>query len=211
MLDNYELPKAPIENQTSYRSEYAPRENTFSAIVRRNANETTIKKPLNEKISSETTNKDHFRSWNSNNSNETKTSGNLFFEYPSHAGEILFPSRERSFTTRTNSIHKIPKYSSKEDLVAKIPEKRDCIKQEGNLDLVTSYRDTFKKHPIESSKERKLPQSQNILSISDKMPMIGETQNKADFKFYADFQPTKPANCDPFVSDLDKQIYPGTL
>jgi hypothetical protein len=53
-----------------------------------------------EKLSTNTTNKEHFKGWNGL---LDKNIG--FSEHPSHAGFALFPGRERSFMTSTKAVH----------------------------------------------------------------------------------------------------------
>ena len=56
----------------------------------------------NDKLSDKTTSKDHFKQWNQNDGPVK-----AFNEWPSYAGDSLFPTAERNFATTTGTFHPI--------------------------------------------------------------------------------------------------------
>lgn len=58
-----------------------------------------MKRQVQTAISSNTTANDHFKKWN------VRAKSRGFSEYPSYAGDSLFPNRERTFNTSTNTFH----------------------------------------------------------------------------------------------------------
>lgn len=80
------------------------------------------------------------------------------------------------------------------------------------MNLATSYRDTFIKYENTEPVQKIVPQSQanNVVNSRDKKKFISSiTQNRADFVYYHDHVPPKPADVNPYISNLDQQIYPN--
>lgn len=157
-----------------------------------------------EKISGNTTNKDHYVGWSGA---FPKREAN---EYPSYAGDALFPTRERSFHTSTNSVHKALKLP-KRGLTITNFEIRGSLKNEGEIDMATNYRDTFVKFKNVERTKKILPNSQGVMVVKDLSKIKpGITQTHSDYVSYPNHHPPRPADCNPFNSDLNKQIlYPG--
>ena len=78
----------------------------------------------------------------------------------------------------------------------------------------TTNRNTYVKYP---NAERTKPfdpnknAENNITNKQSLAPFQSTTQNRADFVVYHNFEPTKPANVNPYLSDLDRQIYPNNM
>jgi hypothetical protein len=79
------------------------------------------------------------------------------------------------------------------------------------MELVTNYRDAFVKFDnAERAVNAKPGQNSNVISTNNKEEKkLNQTQNQIDFKPHLNHQPPKMANTNPFLSDLDKQLYPG--
>ena len=157
-------------------------------------------KKTNETISGKTTNKEHFKDWN----NQATARG--FSEHPSLAGSHLFPTSERNFDTSTGTFHE-PKKLPKKNYLGN-SEMKGSLRSEGEMDMATNYRDTFVKHKNAERSQIIVPRADIVLNPNkNSAPSI--TQTKTDFVFHANHHPPKPADCNPFVSNLNKDIYPG--
>jgi len=78
------------------------------------------------------------------------------------------------------------------------------------MELATNYRDAYVKFEnAEKAINAKPVQNANVLSTNNKQNPLNKTQNQVDFKPHLNHQPPKMANTNPFVSNLDKQLYPG--
>ncbi|RNA34149.1 stabilizer of axonemal microtubules 1-like [Brachionus plicatilis] len=202
LVDSHEKSDEPVSKVTAYREEFVPKENKGPSIVRRNANEPSMKRQIQTAICSNTTANDHFKKWNV----MSKSRG--FSEYPSYAGDNLFPNRERTFATSTKTFHQ-PIDITKIEPRLKI-ELKTNLKTEGEMDLATSYRNTFIKHENNDLVGKIVPKnSVNLISSDKKKTISGTTQTRADFVYYPHHVPPKLADCNPYTSNLNKQIYPN--
>ncbi len=81
------------------------------------------------------------------------------------------------------------------------------------MELATNYRDAFVKFTNpEKAVNAKPVQNANVLSTNNKEEKkfsVNKTQNQVDFKPHLNHQPPKMANTNPFLSNLDKHLYPG--
>lgn len=78
------------------------------------------------------------------------------------------------------------------------------------MDLGTCYRDTFIKYENNELVEKITPKnSENFISSDKKKTISGITQTRADFISYPHHIPPKPADCNPYNSNLNRQIYPN--
>lgn len=76
--------------------------------------------------------------------------------------------------------------------------------------LNTNYRDTFVKYQNFERQKAIVPKTNNETVIFEShRPTLSKSQTSMDFIRYPNFQPPKPANCNPYISDLNNQIYPG--
>ncbi|CAF0808934.1 unnamed protein product [Brachionus calyciflorus] len=201
LVDNVGKSNEPISYATSYRAEFVAKENKgLSNIVKRNSNESSMKRPFYSGIPQITTNKDNYKKW-------TARPISSYSEYPSYAGESIFPNRERSFVTSTASLH--PKIDvTKLDKIKKSDIKHN-LKNEGLMEMTTSYRDNFIKYENKEAAKKLITKgkSQDFL-LSNQIKQINETtQTKADFVFHINHVAPKLSDCNPYNSDLDKHIY----
>ena len=121
------------ETQTSQRKYLKPNIFEFVHLISKKKGFLifSIRKPINEKVSSNTTSKEHFKNW------EVSVPIRTSYEYPSYAGESLFPTFERSFTTHTRDVHKPISVKSKNDLRATIAKQdKDNLKPEGLFEKI---------------------------------------------------------------------------
>lgn len=58
-----------------------------------------MKRPAYTEFSSNTTTKDHFKEW------VGRSLSRGYSEYPSYAGDSIFPNKERTFVTSTKTFH----------------------------------------------------------------------------------------------------------
>lgn len=77
------------------------------------------------------------------------------------------------------------------------------------MDLATSYRDTFIKYDNNELVSKIVPKKSENLISDKKKTISGITQTRADFVYYPNHVPSKPADCNPFISNLNKCIYPN--
>ena len=152
-------------------------------------------------MSTKTTNKEHFQDWN------TQLITKSFSEHPSLAGTHLFPTSERKFETSTGTFHVRKALPKKSQLIDR-SEMKGSLRNEGEMDFDTNYRGTFIKYNNPEMVKKILPQNDIVLNPNkNRTPNI--TQTKTDFVFYPNHQPPKQADCNPFASDLNRDIYPG--
>ena len=85
------------------------------------------------------------------------------------------------------------------------------------MDFETNYRKTFMQHPNFERAKTFLPTHNSTLIFNNnnnndknkKISFQSMTQTKSDFPIYPDHRPPKPADCNPYVSNLNEQLYPG--
>jgi hypothetical protein len=155
-----------------------------------------------EKLSSSTTSNEHFLNW------KAGMPSRGFSEMPSYVGHYLFPTREREFKTSTGLTFTTLDLSKPK--IYKRSENQGNLKPEGEMDLNTNYRDEYIKFKEIDRAKKVSPDSHSSKIFSkDKIPILGVTQNKLDFKFYPDHRPPQPFDHDFYASDLNKHLYPG--
>lgn len=82
--------------------------------------------------------------------------------------------------------------------------------KKGDMELATSYRDNFIKYENSELVSKVVPKNNDCLINSDQKKTIsGITQTRADFVHYPNHIPSRPAECNPFISNLKKDIYPN--
>lgn len=202
-IEKYEPPKEPVESYTSYTNDYITRENCEKTQrVKKNSNETTMNIP-SDKLSNLTTTREHFKVW-SQREQQLKTCT----EMPSFAGEMLFPTSERNFSTTTSSVHKgmfnVPRTKP---LLRN--ENSDSIKQGGSFDGDSNYRETFKHH-LNAERAQLFDPTKNQANnvVPHQVPMKSISQTKNDYVFHKNGRPSTQAQCDPYQSTLTEHIYP---
>ena len=81
------------------------------------------------------------------------------------------------------------------------------------MDMNTTNRNTYVKYanPERAQLFDPYKNSETTNLKTNATPMQSVTQSKSDFVFHQNFQRTKPANVDPYMSDLDRQIYPHNM
>lgn len=77
------------------------------------------------------------------------------------------------------------------------------------MDLGTNYRETFIKYSDIEPVKKVLPNQNEIIISSNKLMMPSITQTHHDFS-YKPSRPPKLADCNPYLSNLDQLIYPGS-
>ena len=76
------------------------------------------------------------------------------------------------------------------------------------MDLKTNYRDTYVKYK-DPERAKTIHPNQNDI-INDKKPLLtSTTQTRSDFVQYPYHMPPKPADVNPYNSNLDRYIYPS--
>ncbi len=151
-------------------------------------------------FASKTTSNEHFKDWKYNRAKS-------FADHPSFAGESLFPTHERNFETSTNSAHyemAIPK-----KVLLLQSDAKGSLALEGNMEFNSAYRDNYQSYPsFDGPPKPIIPNKNEVIFTKSKFkPSI--TQNQKDFIFHADHRPPKPADCNPFISKIDQDLYPG--
>ena len=81
------------------------------------------------------------------------------------------------------------------------------------MDLNTTNRNTYIKH-INPERAQlidptKKPSESTLRTTA--VPMQSLTQTRSDYVFHKGFRPPKLADVDPYLSDLNRQIYPGNM
>ena len=179
-----------------------------------------MRKPA-ESMQTESTTKQHFKGI-------VQPVSKGFYEHPSYVGDYLNPTSERNFQTMTNMFHdkkELPKKSnySKSEIKGNLTTEGKfkfvikkinlnlylLIFKIGEMDLGTNYRETFVKYSDYEPVKKILPNQNEMLISSTKMMIPSITQTHHDFG-YKPSQPPKPADCNPYVSNLDQLIYPGS-
>jgi hypothetical protein len=82
------------------------------------------------------------------------------------------------------------------------------------MDFQTNYRKTFMQHPGFERAKTFIPNHNSTLIFNSddknkKISFESITQTKSDFPIYPDHRPPKPADFNPYISNLNEQLYPG--
>lgn len=148
-------------------------------------------------FSGQTTTNDHFQEWKSMRSMP-------FTDHPSYIGSALFPSSERCFETSTNREHNLKKIPKK----LQIKEAKGSLCLEGKQDFTTSNRSTFVNYPDFEPTQSFVPKQNEGIVVRGKLaPAM--TQNQKDFVFHSDHKPPRPADCNPYLSKIENDMYPS--
>lgn len=122
----------------------------------------------------------------------------------------MFPTTERNFKTHTSSVHdskELPKKSKKLNVNV---EAKGSYKLEGPMDLNSNYRETFVKFDdVERTKSINPETKSKIFSTGNTKPFSATTQSRSDYVLYLNHQRAHLADCNPYESNLNEQIYPG--
>jgi hypothetical protein len=163
------------------------------------------------KLSSNTTNKDHFKTWKS-------APAQSIAEYPEFAGNLMYPNEKRQYLTTNEELYykNYGKHKAKSSSL-NIFENQFRINQGRNMDLSTVYTKDFHKlnakpvpHVTKESYERKTSK------VIQKIPMDTVTSSMIDYKYDpVSFRSTRsqqqnhlqPVN-DLFKSKLAKGLKP---
>ena len=196
--DNHQVSLEPFNGLTSYYNDFKPTGSLhFPKQIKRNPNEVTMRLP-GTLFTSKTTNNEHYQDW------ENKQPARGYNEHPSYVGSALFPTAERNFETSTNKVHdlkKIPK-------AQKRMETKGTLAVEGNMEFNTCNRDTFVNYPDFKMTQKIVPVQNEALKPKGKLK-AGVSQNSVDFVFHAEHRPPRPADCNPYLSKIENDIYPG--
>lgn len=156
-----------------------------------------------DKLSSLTTTREHFKTWSQ------KEQPKAFNEMPSFAGEMLFPTGERNFSTTTSSVHK-GMFNVPRTKPFMRNENSDSIKQSGSFEGDTNYRETFKHH-VNAERAQLIDPTKNQTNnvvVAQLTPMKCISQTRSDYVFHKNGRPSTQAQCDPYQSNLIEHIYP---
>ena len=153
-----------------------------------------------DSFSSKTTTNDHYLDW------KNKKRVKSYSDHPSHAGESLFPTGERHFETSTHAVHHQMKLPNKTLLLNS--SAKGSLTIDGDMEFNSAYRDNYPSYPSFELTKKIVPNQNEIMFNKGKFkPSI--THNQKEFVFYPDHRPPKPANTNPFVSQIDHDLYPG--
>lgn len=75
------------------------------------------------------------------------------------------------------------------------------------MTLETNYRETFVK--FKDPERTKLIVPKSTITYEPRKPFLNKSQTSLDFVAYSNHKPPRAAECNPFVSNLNDQIYPG--
>ncbi len=141
---------------------------------------------------------DHFQSW------EYHQPSKEFCDRPSYAGLSLFPTLERNFETSTKQVHDLKIITKRQPVI----ESKGTLCLEGKQDFTTSNRVTFVEYPGFETTQPIIPQKGECVLQKSKLA-TAVTQNSKDFIFHANHRPPKPADCNPYLSKVENDLYPG--
>lgn len=197
--DNHELSKEAVSGVSSYLSDFKPIGSLhFPSRVKKDPNQVTLKLPV-DAFASKTTSNEHFKDW------DYSLPAKAFAELPSFAGQALFPTKERTFVTSTKSVHDTKKLPKKSELLKMEARGNLCI--EGSMEFNTSMRDSFVDYPNFEATQPFIPKkSESMIKGNFK---TSSTQNQRDFKFHPNHRPPRPADCNPYLSKVENDLYPG--
>lgn len=199
--DNYELSREAVSGVSSYIADFKPTGNmSFPNHVKKNSNQATMRLPV-ASFNGKSTTTEHFQDW------ENKSRAKAFADPPSFVGQSLFPTNERFFDTSTRQVHDAKKIPKK----FQIKEARGTLVNEGKMDFSTSNRDTFVNYPGFEPPQPIIPTQQNEAVVSKIKIKPGITQNQKDFVFHPNHRPPRPADCNPYLSKVENDMYPGNL
>ena len=123
--------------------------------------------------------------------------------------KALFPTTERCFKTQTSSVHDSKELPKKSKQFKTNIEAKGSYKLEGPMDFNSNYRETFVKfNDVERAKLFNPENKSKIFSTPNK-PFSATTQSRSDYVLYLNHQRAPLADCNPYESNLNEQIYPG--
>jgi hypothetical protein len=199
LVDKYETSSEPMNGVSETRAEFQPLKSERVVLVK---GQPMIKIPT-DKFASNTTTNDFFKDWKADKPEKGH------YNYPSFAGEVIFPSNTREFSTSISSTYQ-PKPIVKVQSVNKSGH-HGTLKPEGEMDMDTNYKSNFVLFKDFVRTKSIIPDkhSKKVMSLSARAHMTGVTQNKVDFKSYPNHRPPPPTSFNPFESYLNFQLYPG--
>lgn len=190
----------PMEKQTHYQTEFV--EKPVLPVSLR-----TLKDPIkdsqvnitdaNAPISSQTTTKAHFKSWNSAPSQP-------YTEMPPVVGHVLFPGSNRAFDTTTGVNH-VPFINVALTKPIVRLDLNGNLRTSGTMDLRTNYRQEFVNHELPSKSSpaysaKEVPTTNQ--HVYTRRPMNGISQTSFDFRPYPKHRPPLPIENEPFQSQV---------
>ncbi len=141
---------------------------------------------------------EHFQQW------DYQLPPKEFCDRPSYAGLSLFPTAERNFETSTKRVHDLKKLTKRQPTI----ETKGTLCLEGKQDFTTSNRVTFVEYPGFETTQPIIPHQGECVMQKSKLA-TAVTQNSKDFVFHANHRPPKPADCNPYLSKVEYDLYPG--
>lgn len=199
--DNTELSKEAVSGVSSYLNDFKPTGSlNFPSRIKKDPNQVTM--PLSglpfvgKSITSE-----HFVDW------DNKLQSKAFTDPPSYVGQSLFPTAERFFTTSTGNVHDLKKMPKKSEIQKM--EARGNLTFEGIMDFKTSNRVNFVDYPDHKVTQPIIPhQNEALVEKGPFKPSF--TQNQKDFVYHPNHRPPRPADCNPYLSKVENDLYPGS-
>lgn len=168
------------------------------------------------KLSTHTTNRDHFKSWNSSASQPSS-------EYPEFTSKLIYPNEKRRFqTTNDEMFYKNYGLFGAKSSAINVFENTFKINQ-GKMNLNTVYANDYKEANMKEILSdrgplmtREMVERKNMKHSTGRIPMLTRTSKMDDFKYDPDtFRSVAKSNRDSsshsmdlFKSKLNKNLNP---
>lgn len=200
--DNHEFSKEAVSGISSYIADFKVSGNpNFPNRIKKDPNQVTMRLPVGAFSGKSTTN-EHFQDW------DHKLRSKAFVDPPSLAGQHLFPTNERFFETSTRQVHDTKKIPKKFE----IKEARGTLTNEGKMEFTTSNRENFVNYPGFEPPQPIIPiTNKNETHVFKTKLTPSITQNQKDFVFHSNHRPPKPADCNPYLSKIENDMYPSNM